>query len=272
MNRFTLIFHELITRPIVNILVLFLALTAGNLGRSIILLTLAVRAILFSTTASANTMGKHMTDIGPKMQELQEKYKDDQDKLAKETMKLLKTQGAGPLKGCLGLLLQIPVFISLMRVIQGLADKTLPTTHVYSFLTDRGAQYLDVSQIQHVFFGIDLLQPNNILLAVICGLLIFVQTTMTSWVQPKAAAQKMPNGQEMPDMTKMMPIMNIVMVFMMGSFVYSTKAGVGFYILTSTLFGVLQFSRQYRQILPIKIRALFSKKKKKGDAEVLTNI
>ncbi len=271
MNRFTLIFHELITRPIVNILVLFLALTSGNLGLSIIFLTLAVRAVLFSTTASANTMGKHMTDIWPKMQEIQEKYKDDQDKLAKETMKLLKTQWAWPLKGCLGLLLQIPVFISLIRVVQWLADKTLPTSHVYSFLTQWGAQYLDVSQIQHIFLGIDLLQPNNIILAVIAGVLIFVQTTMTTWVQPKAASQAMPNGQAMPDMTKMMPVMNIVMVFMMWSFVYSTKAGVGLYILTSTLFGVLQFSRQYRQVLPIKIRALFAKKKKKVEVEVISS-
>jgi hypothetical protein len=50
---------------------------------------------------------------------------------------------------------------------------------------------------------------------------------MTTRVQPKtAAAQKLPNGQEMPDMTKMMPMMNIMMVFMMGSFVYSVKSGV----------------------------------------------
>jgi membrane protein insertase Oxa1/YidC/SpoIIIJ len=37
-------------------------------------------------------MGKHMTDIGPKMQEIQEKYKDDPDRMSKETMNLLKTQ------------------------------------------------------------------------------------------------------------------------------------------------------------------------------------
>lgn len=140
MNPFTLIFNELITRPIVNILVLFLALTSGNLGLSIILLTLVVRAILYSTTASTNMMSKTMTDISPKMQELQEKHKDDPDKLAKETMNLLKTQGAGPLKGCLGLLLQIPVFISLLNVIQRLADNKLFTDHsdyIYSFFAQR---------------------------------------------------------------------------------------------------------------------------------------
>ncbi len=171
-------------------------------------------------------MSKTMTDIGPKMQELQEKYKDEPDKLAKETMTLLKSQGSAPLKGCLGLLLQIPVFISLLNVVQGLGEGTLPQTHIYSFLQSFGLQYLDISNINHIFLGIDLLQPGNRLLTILCGVVLFIQTSTMSWVQPKAAAQKLPNGQEMPDMSKMMPMMNIFMVFMMGSFVYSVKSGV----------------------------------------------
>jgi membrane protein insertase Oxa1/YidC/SpoIIIJ len=65
----------------------------------------------------------------------------------------------------------------------------------------------------------------------------------------------------MPDMAKMMPMMNIMMVFMMWSFVYSVKSGVWLYIVTSTLFGVIQFMRQYRLVLPMKLKALFTKKK-----------
>lgn len=263
MNPLSLIYSELITRPIVNILVLFLALTSGNLGLSIILLTLVVRAILYSTTASTNMMSKTMTDISPKMQELQEKHKDDPDKLAKETMNLLKTQGAGPLKWCLWLLLQIPVFISLLNVIQRLADNKIFTEHsdyVYSFFAKRWVNALDVSQVNHMFLGMNLLDKGNIILAVICGALLFVQTTTMTWVQPKSAPQKMPNGQEMPDMSKMMPMMNIFMVFMMGSFVYSVQSGVWLYMITSTGFGLLQFFWQYRQIIPIKIKALLHRK------------
>ena len=61
----------------------------------------------------------------------------------------------------------------------------------------------------------DLLQPHNIVLTVIAAILLWAQTTMTTRVQPKAAPQKLPTGQEMPDMAKMMPMMNIMMVFMM---------------------------------------------------------
>ena len=112
-----------------------------------------------------------------------------------------------------------------MRVVQGLADNTLPTTHIYSFLQEMGAQYFNVSAIQHMFLGMDLLQPNNIFLTIACAVLLFAQTTITTWVQPKpTTTQKLPNGQEMPDMSKMMPLMNIMMVVMMGSFVYSVKS------------------------------------------------
>lgn len=262
MNIVVMLFNEIVKRPIVNILLIFLVVSGGNLWLSIILLTLVVRWILYSTTAHANTMGKHMTDIGPKMQEIQEKYKDDPDKLTKETMNLLKTQWWAPLKGCLGLLLQIPVFIVLMRVVQWLANKTLADSMIYSFLPQSWVHYLNVDTIQHMFLWIDLLQQGNIMLTVLCAILIWAQTTMTTWIQPKqSTAQKLPNGQEMPDMSKMMPMMNVMMVFMMGSFVYSVKSGVWLYILTSTLFGVLQFMRQYRLVLPIKLRALFSWKK-----------
>lgn len=261
MNPFTLLFNELVTRPIVNILIIFLALTAWDLWRSIILLTLVVRILLLSTTASANTMSKHMTDIWPKMQEIQEKYKDDPEILSKETMNLLKTQWSAPLKGCMGLLLQIPVFIALLHTVQQLGDGTLPTKHIYSFFAQWGLPYLDLSNIQHIFFGVDLLQPGNILLTVLCAVLLFAQTSMMTRVQPKpTTTQTLPNGQAMPDMSKMMPMMNIFMVFMMWSFVYSVKSGVGLYIFTSTLIGLLQFMRQYRQVLPIKFKTLFTRK------------
>lgn len=253
MNPFWILYSQLVTRPILNILVVFLILSGGNLWLSIIFLTIVVRLLLLSTTGSANTMGKHMTDMSPKMQELQEKYKDDPETLSKETMKLLKSQWAGPLKWCVWLLLQIPVFIGLLHVVQNLADGKLQNGLIYSFLEKSGAWYLDINNINHMFLGIDLLQPHNIVLTVIACALIFLQTNIMSWVQPKPAAQKLPGGQNMPDMSKMMPFMNIMMVFMMWSFVYGVKSGVGLYILVSTLVWLVQLIWQYRVVLRAKL-------------------
>lgn len=254
MNLFSVLYTQLITRPILNILVIFLLLSWWNLWISIVLLTIVVRLLLLSTTWSANTMGKHMTDMSPKMQELQEKYKDDPETLSKETMKLLKTQWAGPLKWCVWLLLQVPVFIWLLHVVQNLADGKIQSGLVYSFLDKIWSGYLDITNVNHMFLGMDLLQPHNVVLTVIAGVLIFTQTSLMNRVQPKPAAssQKLPNGQAMPDMSKMMPFMNIMMVVMMWSFVYSVKSGVWLYILVSTLVWLMQLIRQYRVVLRAK--------------------
>jgi len=67
-------------------------------------------------------------------------------------------------------------------------------------------------------------------------------------------------------MSKMMGFMNIFLVFMMGSFVYSTQAGVGLYIVITTLFSVLQYAYQYRVLLRAKWQLLW---KKKGSPEIV---
>jgi len=87
---------------------------------------------LRNAIAGAN-MSKGMSNIQPKMQELQEKYKDDPKKLSEETMKLLKKEGAGPMKGCLSMLIQLPVFIGLYSVIRKFATGEVPNEWLYSF-------------------------------------------------------------------------------------------------------------------------------------------
>jgi YidC/Oxa1 family membrane protein insertase len=66
-------------------------------------------------------MSKGMSNIQPKMQEIQDKYKDNPQKLSEETMKLLKKEGSAPLKGCLSMLIQLPVFIGLYFVVRKFA-------------------------------------------------------------------------------------------------------------------------------------------------------
>jgi YidC/Oxa1 family membrane protein insertase len=92
MNPFSLLYSEIITRPIFNLLILLLLIFGGNLGWSIIVLTLVLRFALLPVTAAGNAMGKQMGNLQPKMAELQEKYKDDPEKLSSETMKLFKTE------------------------------------------------------------------------------------------------------------------------------------------------------------------------------------
>ncbi|USN54896.1 MAG: YidC/Oxa1 family membrane protein insertase [Candidatus Peribacteria bacterium] len=75
-----------------------LALFGGNLGWSIIVLTLIFRLLLVKNAMAGMKMQGEMTDLQPKMQEIQEKYKDEPEKMSSEMMSLLKKSGGGPLK------------------------------------------------------------------------------------------------------------------------------------------------------------------------------
>lgn len=239
---------EILYRPIFNVMVIFLAIFGGNLGIAIILLTILVRALMIKQTSIGNDMQKGMWDLQPKLQEIQEKYKDDPKKLSAETMKVFKTQGKWPLKWCLMMLIQIPVFIGLYTVIRKISMNEIPMEWLYSFFPF-GVKFLDPANINHMFLGIDLLATKNIVLTVVAAVFTFLQMKLTTIAKP--ATPTIP-GANTPDMGKMMGFMNVFMVFMIGSFVYSTQAGVGLYIATTSIFSVVQYSIQYKTLLKAK--------------------
>lgn len=265
MNPFVILGEQFVSYPIYGILVIYLAITGGSLWLSIILLTLTIRWLMMPVTSAGNNVSKHMTDIQPKLQEIQEKYKDNPEKLSEETMKLMKDGGMAPLKWCLWMLIQIPVFIAMYNIIINIAKNwwSIKLSNIYSFLQPL-VQYID--GIKTTFLWMDLLSSwhtANIVLAVLCGALMFGQFSLMKIVNPQAAKPKTPNAlpgwQEMPDMSGMMWMMNYFMAFAMAAFVYQMQLWVGIYILTTTLFGILQMCRQYRVLLQVKINSLLGR-------------
>src|SRR4051794_33818998 len=87
---------------------------------SIVLLTVAMRLLLFPLFVKQIKNQRAMQLLQPKMKELQAKYKNDKEKLNQEMMALWREHGANPFAGCLPLVLQIPVFIALFRVLNSL--------------------------------------------------------------------------------------------------------------------------------------------------------
>lgn len=247
---FSLLFTEILYRPIFNILVLFLQVFGSNLGLAIVLLTVLVRLLMIKQTSMGNDMQKGMGDMQPKLNALQEKYKDDPKKLSEETMKVFKSDGKGPLKWCLMMLIQIPVFIGLFTVIRNISTNAIPAEWLYSFFPF-GAKFLDPTNINHMFLGVDMLATKNIVLAIIAAGFTFLQMQLTTLAKPQQPAT-VPGGPAMPDMTKMMGMMNYFMMFMIGSFVYGTQAGVGLYITTTSVFSVVQYAIQYKALLRAK--------------------
>ena len=90
----------------------------GNYGIAIILLTVAIRLVLLPLGVKQIKSMQAMQAIQPKVKEIQKKYKNNKQKAQEETMKLYRESGVNPLGGCLPLLLQFPILISMYAVIR----------------------------------------------------------------------------------------------------------------------------------------------------------
>lgn len=88
----------------------------GNWGLSIIVLTLIFRALIWPLITTQTKSMYNMQALQPEIQALQKKYKDNQEKLTQETMKLYREKGVNPAGGCLPIFLQMPLFIILYNV------------------------------------------------------------------------------------------------------------------------------------------------------------
>lgn len=89
----------------------------GNWGWAIVLLTIVVRLVLFPLSYKGMIGMQKLKDLAPEMKEIQAKYKNDPQKMQKHMMDLYRKHGANPLGGCLPLLLQIPVFFAIYKVL-----------------------------------------------------------------------------------------------------------------------------------------------------------
>ncbi|MEM6710279.1 MAG: membrane protein insertase YidC [Pseudomonadota bacterium] len=102
--------------PLFKILKWFYSIT-GNWGIAIILLTLAVKLILYPLSAKAYVSMANMRRVAPQMKRLQERFASDRQKLSQEMMKLYQKEGVNPLGGCLPMLLPMPIFLALYWVL-----------------------------------------------------------------------------------------------------------------------------------------------------------
>ncbi len=109
-------FFSIIAIPLFWVLKFFYTLI-GNYGWAIILLTLIIRIPFIPLVNKSQKSMKKMQEIQPKMAEIREKYKKDPQRMQREMMELYKKHKVNPLGGCLPILLQIPVFFALYKIL-----------------------------------------------------------------------------------------------------------------------------------------------------------
>ena len=105
-----------VAKPMLFILKLFYKLIP-NYGLAIIILSALIKILFWPLTHKSQKSMKEMQKIQPKIAELREKYKNNKEELQRRTMELYRTHKVNPLGGCLPILIQLPVFFALYRVL-----------------------------------------------------------------------------------------------------------------------------------------------------------
>ncbi len=223
------LFHAILYQPMFNAFVALYNIIP-DVGAVILILTIIIKAILYPLTNVSIKAQKSMTELQPKMEALKKQYKDNQQMLAQETMKLYKEHKVNPFGSCLPILIQLPVFIALYLVLRdGLT--TTDFNALYPFVQNPGT--INTTTIG----GISLHDPS-IILALLAGVAQFVQAKMMVRKQPpKAAGEAGKDENMMAMMNKQMLYMMPFMTFFIG---LKLPAGLSLYWFFSTLLTALQ--------------------------------
>ncbi|MDD5606649.1 MAG: YidC/Oxa1 family membrane protein insertase [Candidatus Pacebacteria bacterium] len=220
MNIFYIILHQ----PLFNALIfIYNTFAFKDIGLAIIILTIIIKFIIYPLNTQAIKSQKKLTQLAPQIKEIQEKYKNDKAAQGKATMELYQKQGINPFGGCLPLLIQLPILIALFRVfLAGFEPETMQG--LYSFVQNPG-------QINTLFLGfIDLASPFW-LIAVLAGVLQFLQVKMTTPSVPKK--QKDMASLMQKQMQYFFPAFTITILFQLSS-------AIGLYWIITTVFTILQ--------------------------------
>ena len=98
-------------------LLFFLHRFLGNYGWAIVLLTVGVRLAFYPINQRQAAAMKAMQRIQPELKKIQDKYKDDRERMSKEVMEVYRRHKVNPLSGCLPMLVQLPVFFGLYNAL-----------------------------------------------------------------------------------------------------------------------------------------------------------
>jgi YidC/Oxa1 family membrane protein insertase len=210
-----------ITKPIFNALRYCYDLV-GNFGISILLITIIIKlALLPLATKSYRSMNK-MKQLQPQMESIKQLYKDDKIKQNQAIMELYKKEKVSPLSGCLPLLIQIPIFFSLYKVLY----ITIEMRHApfYGWIHDLSAP--DPTTIFNLFGLIPWAPPTFLMIGawpLIMALTMFIQ-------------QKFNPEPSDPVQAKVMKLLPLFFIFMFASF----PAGLVIYWAWSNIISIIQ--------------------------------
>jgi YidC/Oxa1 family membrane protein insertase len=191
-------------------------------GLAILALTTVIKLVLWPIQNKANRSMRQMAALSPKMQELREKYKDDPTRMNQEVMRLYKDYGINPVGGCLPMLIQIPIFFGLFKMLGQAVEL-------------RNAKFLWVK---------DLSQPDTVAHLPVLGWPVNIIPICMAATQIWLMAMTPKTG----DATQRRVMMFTPLIFLF--ICYNFAAALALYYTTQNLFSILQFYQNKRQPPP----------------------
>ncbi len=206
----------------------------GNYAAAILALTTIIKLVLWPIQNKANRSMRQMAALSPKMQELRQKYKDDPTRMNQEVMKLYKEYGINPVGGCLPMVIQIPIFFGLFKMLGQAVEL-------------RGQRFWWVK---------DLSQPDTIAHLPVLGWPVNIIPLCMAATQIWLMAMTPKTG----DATQRRVMMFTPLIFLF--ICYNFAAALALYYTTQNLFSILQFYQNKRQPEPtLEKRSVAAKRK-----------
>ncbi|HEV2045702.1 MAG TPA: membrane protein insertase YidC [Chthoniobacterales bacterium] len=196
----------------------------GSYGAAILALTAIIKMVLWPLQGKANRSMRQMSLLTPKVQELREKYKDDPTRMNQEVMKLYKEYGINPVGGCLPMMIQIPIFFGLFKML---------------------GQAVELRN-SHFLWVHDLSQPDTV-----ASLPLFDYSIPINIIPLCMAATQiwlMAMTPKTGDATQRRVMMFTPLIFLF--ICYNFAAALALYYTTQNLFSIVQFYQNKRQPMP----------------------
>jgi len=229
---------------------------------AIVLLTVAVRGVMYPLFVKQIKTQRAMQALQPKIKELQKKHKGDKETLNTEMMKLYKEHNANPLAGCAPMLLQMPVFIALFQVLNQLAPKIHADTKAYYFpdkfnLSEATRMSLEKAKLFGAPIGSGFKSPHKLLTFLganpgpvkAVSIVLIVAMAVTTFITSKQMMAK--NGPTDASQATQQKVLLYVMPGMLALFGFQVAIGTLIYWTTTNLFSMAQQSFVMRRLGPV---------------------
>lgn len=232
------LYNILIYKPLYNGLILLMDYIPWiDAGVAIIILTIIVKLVLFPLSKKSVTTQLRMKKVEPQLVILKEKYKDDKQEQARQTMALYKKEGISPFMGILLLFIQLPIILALYKVFLSSSFSSPNLDLLYPFVRAHVPSVININ-----FLNLIDISGKSLILAIFAGVTSFIQIRYSLPPTPKkdpSAAPKSPSFKD--DLARSMNMQMRYIFPILAFFIsWSISGAIALYWITSNVFTLAQ--------------------------------